>query len=68
MYNGSIEIEIGKALVPVEDDNASCFNCCLFVKDGCKGVFACGPSKRQDGKHVVFNLVDYKEQEDEPHV
>jgi len=54
-----IDIPLGKALVPVENDNASCFDCCLCVNDGCRGVFACGHSKRKDGKNVIFKLVDW---------
>jgi len=61
------EIPLGKALVPVETDATTCSEGgCVFwigVK-GCKVDIACDPANREDGKYVVFKLVDYPVKED----
>ena len=57
-----IDVPIGKALVPVENKNC---NGCYFEKENifknnfkCRN-FACGDFNRQDGKNIIFKLVDY---------
>ena len=59
------EIPIGKALTAIE--NADCENdhhgCggCIFESNAvCEANFlGCAPVEREDGKNVVFKLVDY---------
>jgi len=60
-----LEIPIGKALVPEEIKYIqwSCKLCDLNCGEGkgylCDGRLACLKDDREDGKNVVFKLVDY---------
>jgi len=63
-----IDIPIGKALVAVE--NTTCIGC-LFgkgillirkCKSSCRDI-NCSSDDRQDGKNVIFKLVDYQAEE-----
>jgi len=57
-----IELEIGKAIVPVEqtaDKKGTCDGC-VFWDVACHDVLACMRGDRKDDKDVIFKLVDYK--------
>jgi len=56
-------IPVGKALVAIEKEYppkkiGGCCEGCDLNFDNCEG-FACFPEYRQDGKKVIFKLVDY---------
>jgi len=63
-----IELEIGKAIVAVEDDRTghSCKVCCLQPvcianrcgKGKCAFSLPCANGSRKDGKNVIFKIVD----------
>jgi len=57
-----IDIPIGKALTALEREaGASCADCHLRDIEGCHEKFACRSAHREDGKDVVFTLVDINE-------
>ncbi len=58
-----IDIPLGKALMPVEVGRyATCEGCCFvrlqIKKSKCAGKIACEEECREDGKNVIFDLVD----------
>ena len=59
-----IDIEIGKALVAVEMDRFNCDKCYFYgeIPSFCEVPnerFRCREDRRNDGKNVVFKLVDW---------
>ena len=67
-----IDIPIGKALVAVEVSDENKCNGCIYqhgvVNNLCdlQAIIPCGRGrlvKRQDGKNVIFKLVDYQAEE-----
>jgi hypothetical protein len=63
-----IDIPIGKALVPVEAELSSgnCNTCDMsnrYKKSYCRSV-CCARHEREDGKYVVFKLVDWPAKEE----
>ncbi|MDR0476218.1 MAG: hypothetical protein LBH43_21450 [Treponema sp.] len=58
-----IDIPLGKALVPVEIDlqESSCPACYFYQIRNCYKKTLCGQKNREDGKNVIFRLVDYPE-------
>jgi len=58
-----IDIPIGKALVAVESAfYDKCPGCSLYDVMGCYKKVACYARDRQDGKNVIFKLVDLREE------
>jgi len=61
----SIYIPIGKSLVPVESKKGICAGCYFntpeFQNDygECAVNIYCNDYEREDGKNVIFKLVDY---------
>ena len=55
-----IDIPLNKALVVVERRPGDCSGCC-FRDESCSD-FACYPDVREDGKNVIFKLVDLPEE------
>ena len=55
-----IEIPIGKALV-AEISNGFCVGCYFDNSEGClcHTTMNCAEDEREDGKSVIFKLVDY---------
>jgi len=51
-----IELPLNKAIIAVEVDDYTCAGCC-FEKDNLCGQYSC--TIRQDGKTVIFKIVDY---------
>ena len=60
-------IPIGKALVPIEQSHYDSCEGCFFLnkedevqnfQDSC---FACYPDEREDGKSVIYQLVEIQE-------
>ena len=63
---GMIDIPIGKALVAVERKRQRCQDCVFFIHGGyCRGrlYLVCEADDRQDGKNVIFKLVDFPSEE-----
>ena len=59
-----IDLPIGKAIVTVEVNTEACDNC-IFDRDNFCGLPSpntyCGNNRRQDGKNVIFKIVDLPE-------
>jgi len=54
-----LDIPIGKAITPILPDNKiGCAGCCLLGKGCCSEGILCDAESREDGKNVVFKLVD----------
>jgi len=51
-----IDIPLNKALEAVEGKPGACGGCC-FRDIGCSDL-ACYPDVREDGKNVIFKLID----------
>jgi hypothetical protein len=61
-----IDIPLGKALVPVEADDESDCDGCIYGNDNCNGmIFHCYAGNRKDGKNVIFKLVDWPKEKEE---
>jgi len=56
-----VDIPVGKALAPKEIFGVRRCNgdCCLYNTSLCGEHITCKDTERKDGKHVVFELVDY---------
>jgi hypothetical protein len=53
-----IEFPLNKALVAVEVERSNWCTGCWFYKH-CLNLFKCGSKTRQDGKNVIYKIVDY---------
>jgi len=55
-----LDIPIGKAVMAVEidSDRNGCVDGCLAHHSGHCNTFSCYPFEREDGKNVIFKLVD----------
>jgi hypothetical protein len=53
-----IDIPMGKALVAVK---GACINCFFFGVGWCNKTIACESHAREDGKNVIFKLINLPE-------
>jgi len=59
-YNDGFFIGIGKAITPVETNKTDCTAChdCFFDQECHDAAILCTANCREDGKNVVFKLID----------
>jgi predicted RNA-binding Zn-ribbon protein involved in translation (DUF1610 family) len=63
-----LEIPLGKAVVPVEVEKTGyCPACCFYSVLHCHMKnLNCTPDAREDGKRVIFKLIDWPEEKVQP--
>ena len=60
-----LDLPLNKALVAVEKEEKYCDGCYFYMRGeghsrcGCYRHLVCNEDKREDGKNVIFKLVDY---------
>jgi len=64
MGRNKMYIPLGKALVPVEQEEGLYCSGCYYNESGepCGQDGACDPNERADGKDIIFKMVDYPEE------